>query len=477
MNAFRQIKSNRSIVLLRKVLASCVFAVLVFTCTMALLPQNTQLAWAKDKTGSITLHSCIGPKGADETSILPSQTTPIEGTTFTIELIHKNADAYDDSEINDHLNDTPLSSFAAQSKTTGADGVVTFGDLPTGLYVVTVTTTEEWQPVQKKFAVAVPMRDENTSTSNWNVEVWPKVTSTKLILKSVEEAPVVPGVGDLLKWKIENVLPRNMKKTDAAGNTVYAHDWYIYDDLDQANDYVSASLELVNGQGDVLRTLVAGTDYTESYDAATRRVRWDIVPTTLETIANTSGAYSVDVHVTTRITEAAYGSSQYIFNNAGFSIVNANGDPIDQEVIDGDPDPDDPNQPKVKTGSVTIDKRLQGTETRLTGAHFKLATSRDNANAGVFIQCAGKDIELVTDSAGQATINGLSAGTYYFKETVAPTVTVNGESVEVVLSDAPVAVEVAGDAEKATVTATIDNPAKGSKLGFLAKTGGALHVC
>ena len=83
---------------------------------------------------------------------------------------------------------------------------------------------------------------------------------------------------------------------------------------------------------------------------------------------------------------------------------------------------------QVHTGAVAIEKIERGNVlTKLAGAKFKIATTRENAENGVFVKDeTGADIEVTTNEQGQAVIEGLkyadneSDTSYWLVETQAP---------------------------------------------------------
>ena len=83
---------------------------------------------------------------------------------------------------------------------------------------------------------------------------------------------------------------------------------------------------------------------------------------------------------------------------------------------------------QVHTGAVAIEKIERGNVlTKLAGAKFKIATTRENAENGVFVKDeTGADIEVTTNEQGQAVIEGLkyadneSDVSYWLVETQAP---------------------------------------------------------
>lgn len=84
---------------------------------------------------------------------------------------------------------------------------------------------------------------------------------------------------------------------------------------------------------------------------------------------------------------------------------------------------------EVHTGAVSIEKVEKGNITKkLQGAKFKIATTKDNAENGIFVKDSNnEDIEVTTDEQGQAVIKGLAYAddgsdvSYWLVETQAPT--------------------------------------------------------
>ena len=83
---------------------------------------------------------------------------------------------------------------------------------------------------------------------------------------------------------------------------------------------------------------------------------------------------------------------------------------------------------EVHTGAILLEKVEKGnTSTKLAGAKFKIATTKENAEDGIFVQDeTGADIEVTTGDNGQAIIEGLkyaddgSNTSYWLVETQAP---------------------------------------------------------
>ena len=105
---------------------------------------------------------------------------------------------------------------------------------------------------------------------------------------------------------------------------------------------------------------------------------------------------------------------------------------------------------EVHTGAVLLEKVEKGNvSTKLAGAKFKIATTKENAEDGIFVKDeTGADIEVTTGENGQATIEGLkyaddgSNTSYWLVETQAPSYQEDGVTKYYNLLKAPLEVKV-----------------------------------
>ena len=111
---------------------------------------------------------------------------------------------------------------------------------------------------------------------------------------------------------------------------------------------------------------------------------------------------------------------------------------------------------KVVTGGLNI-KKINSEDELLDGAKFKIATTKENAQNGVFIKGTdGQDIEITT-VGGYAQINGLeynddeTSREYWLVETQAPTYVEEGETKSYTLLSEPQAVNVNGTSHTAEI--------------------------
>ena len=111
----------------------------------------------------------------------------------------------------------------------------------------------------------------------------------------------------------------------------------------------------------------------------------------------------------------------------------------------------DPVTATVYTGGLQIEKReTNNSGALLNGAVFKIADSREHANAGTYLKDEeGTEITLTTANDGTTdgvvTYKGLSYGTYYLVETQAPSYTEGGETKYYNLLNKPVEITIDAD--------------------------------
>lgn len=215
-----------------------------------------QDVWTQD-TGSITIHKYEwngknGEAGTGEQGDekhLPSNTTtdgktekptPLAGATFSIYQVMDRAELqnyYDGTngkekvtvdtylnEAGDAIKSGKTYSAAVATKTTGADGIASFTELPLGLYVVVETDTPDkvTSPV-KPFLVSVPMtKASNPSEWLYDIHVYPKNGTTYGEVKIVKTGRV--GSGTPSKLSGVTFTLEKWNETDGKWNLVTASD-------------------------------------------------------------------------------------------------------------------------------------------------------------------------------------------------------------------------------------------------------------
>lgn len=342
---------------------------------------------------------------------------------------------------------------------TGADGKATTNNaageptLPQGTFHVEQTKAGDNQKgLAEAFDVTLPYTDPTTHT-NWvyDVTAAPKVnvyTDVPTITKKVADEDVPAAYGQsasimsyddkLAYWKITVNLPENVKAYKKLKITDYLEERLI--------DF--AFLRAVDNASD--KTLAADTDYTYTYEAATRKFELSFTPACIATLTDNE---TVDIFFTTKIDLDNENSfAQKIGNHVVLNYKNSadvegytdntpdtDSDDVDPEDSDFEPwggsDPDtdtdtstNPPAPKpgwpinpgdtpgtddpyVWTGKLDFTKIEQGKEDVKLNPTFKLFNADTNE------QIKGE----ITGTDGKYVIKGLKKGNYYLVETVSPT--------------------------------------------------------
>lgn len=427
-------------------------------------------AESDERSGSIVVHEyrtqfgATNPGSGDENPVLPKDAQPVADVPFELYQLSTDPEAGNGFEPTVNVDSPPLTSFTPRTGTTDAEGMLAFNDLPRGVYVLVQGDLAGVQPAQKKLLVAVPMQGVASADMRWDVHVYPKSYVAASIAKEADDPNAVYGVGDEASWRIAVPVPAELKLVATDGSVRYGHGLQIRDPLDDRLDGVpGAQVSLVDATGQMNAThLTAGVDFTETHDDQGRTLTWTFTDDALRRIAD-AGAANLVIAVTTRVNEAAYGKAGAIFNNATISFTAASGAPTQAEVIPGNvPDTANPAHPRIYTGGVRIDKYLQETGEKLSGATFKVARSREDSLAGRFltrtVNGVQQDVQLVTDGGGAAALGGLGAGTYWLMETQAPTVTnAQGEQQACVRLTEPAKVDIPADIAAADVQVSVAN--------------------
>lgn len=195
-------------------------------------------------------------------------------------------------------------------------------------------------------------------------------------------------------WVIEVSLPQGVDEY-----SIYE----ISDTIDERLVYDSiASVKIKDGE-DSVADLVEGTDYKVNYDEGTRLLKITFIgqnQALSETIKQNIGKL-IEVKFYTKYALDANGNiialNQSVPNQA--TLTYGNGSTIESE------------KPEVHTGGVGLYKYDKDTGKALAGAHFKIATSKENAENKVFLKdTEGNDVEVVSGEDGKAEFTGLEFG-------------------------------------------------------------------
>ncbi|WP_344043983.1 SpaH/EbpB family LPXTG-anchored major pilin [Nocardioides panacihumi] len=366
------------------------------------------------KTGSINIHKFETP---DTPTGLPNNGTavstaglkPVPGVTFSIQKVSgidltTNQGWVDANALSGSFNAAnasgsitaagyTLAAAAGSPVTTDASGNAALAGLPLGLYLVTETSWPAGATPSAPFLVSVPLTDP-TSQSAWlyDVNVYPKNAVTT-IAKTVSDQAAVK-LGDTVTWTIKADIP-NVSPIDG---------YKVTDKLDTKLTYANATAVLADGT-----SLVKGTDYTTTLDAATNTLTVDFTAAG-RTILAAHPASQVVVKVDTTVNAVGEIANTALLypNQASFNVT-----------------PGQPGGPVVsppvltKWGAITLLK-TNGSGAALPGAVFSVYATQADAEAGTNPISLGGQTTFTAGANGQVTISGLRYSDFANGVTVAP---------------------------------------------------------
>ena len=195
-------------------------------------------------------------------------------------------------------------------------------------------------------------------------------------------------------WVINTSLPNGVEE------------YSIYEISDKIDDRLTyegiASVKIIEGKN-IVADLVEGTDYKVAYDEASRMLKITFIgqdQAISETVKNNIGK-TIEVRFNTKFALDDNGNiialNQSVPNQA--TLTYGNGSTVESE------------KPEVHTGGVGLFKYDKKTGKALSGAHFKIATSKENAENKVFLKdTEGNDVEAISGEDGVAEFTGLEFG-------------------------------------------------------------------
>jgi fimbrial isopeptide formation D2 family protein/LPXTG-motif cell wall-anchored protein len=374
---------------------------------------------------TLTLHkSALGPDSpqlpgtGQELATEPGP--PLSGATFTVARVD-GVDLLTPAGWTEVQRITPQSAAtrlvpgSPATQTTDGAGLATFSGLPVGLYLVTETVlpagaTNRAAP----FLVTLPFPTgpNGTPGNRWiyDVHAYPKNAVTALRKERIgpDAGSVEARTPDLVRWEIESDIPRL-----TAGD---AFDTFtLTDTLPTGLDYVetapngvaptSVRVTAANGSA---QSFVAGTDYTITYDDATRDVTLAFTRAGLNRL-RTLPEGLVDFTVLTRaVTIPANGQ----LVNTATSVINettltqTGSTPIGQLTI----------------YAFTDTNRDGQNRTGLAGAVYQVFLTQDDAIAGrnpITIGVNGQTT-FTTVTGGRILVPIVTTGQYFVREITPP---------------------------------------------------------
>ncbi|GAB2022291.1 SpaH/EbpB family LPXTG-anchored major pilin [Pseudolactococcus yaeyamensis] len=360
---------------------------------------------------------------------------PLAGAGFTLYKVNAGYKMTDQTTVAEaKANATVVGS----EQITATDGITKFDNLEIGYYVLSETTTPAGYAGAVDSIITLPIGITETGTGwNYDLHVYPKNVKDDEISKEVTTTSPQYTVGDVVGWQFQAKVEYDLY-TDTPAEAFGS--FKVTDPLDKRLDFGQTTS--VRALGGVAGPIVlAATDYTEVYNAATNTVTWELTQAGLKKV-DQEAAKEIEISFNTVINNKAISGTPAgtpsISNGGELDIKDNNGtDGKNAEV-------DDKEKPSVDLAGVVINKVDSKDDTiALAGAKFKIATSLANAKAGTYIQdAAGADIEVVTgDNIDTATIEkgyGMFTGLalnasgdteFYLVEVEAPTGYVKRQSV------------------------------------------------
>ena len=389
-----------------------------------------------DAATTLTIHKCeqTDANGVKEGTGNPDpqvECKPVAGVEFTITKLNVDLTTPEGwKQLADAKGDVvkagALKSNAAQTITTGGDGLASFTDAQTevGAYLVSETRTPDKVIPAEDFVVTLPMTNpDNTTKWNYDVHVYPKNTISG-VDKKVTDKPA-PGSGHDITYTITTSIP----KVDYPGGARIKR-YEVVDQLDKRikKDALTPVVKIV-GQNET--PLADTTDYTlitaegADHNWATIQLTEEGRRKAAEARHNGNGETKVQVTLTAKF-DATVNLEGDLSNTAGLI-------PNDSPNFTWDPSnpgtkvPGIPTTPVLsKYGKVVVTKT--GTDeladkTKYNGAQFQVyectktaggATLRDGdpSTQAVDPLTIGGEKTFTTAGQGMVEINYLRANDY-----------------------------------------------------------------
>lgn len=406
---------------------------------------------------------------------LPRTNDEGTGWNYDITVYPKNETVYGQvtlTKLDEEGNVLPGTEWELQKKTedkyvkydyegtlvTNDEGKISINNLPVGDYrlVETKTVSDDYildQSNVQEFTITKDNTNFEFTVTNEKAGIEKEVKTSTGYSEHLSAYST-----DTVEWRITVDVPEIIEKMDT---------FYVTDTLPEGLDYVEDTLEVYGIKDDGEVKLEKDTNYT--FTPENKIFNIVFITESLKEYTSVYFVYDTEFNQ-----DVEYGKA--LENSATLTYTNK----IDVEGNEVSTYKTTPNTAEVHTGEVLI-KKVDEEGNPLAGAKFKIATTENNAENGIYVKGSdGEDLVAVSNENGEVRFSGLKYGLeinsadegesqYYIVETETPTYEENGETKHYNLLSNPVEVTVnstSGEEGEGTITVV-------NKKGFvLPLTGG-----
>ena len=295
------------------------------------------------------------------------------------------------------------------------------------------------------------------------------VTRNTANTNTVKDGKNSVDIGDTITYKTETDIPNTIARLNT---------YRVTDTMDKGLTFKTENFTVSAGS----TTLTATTDYTVTPADENHGFTLEILDsgkTKLDT-AYKAGNKKMTVKYDTDLNSDADATSIGNKNKVKLSYSNI----VNTNYKNESNNPNDPSklittreiETTVYTGGLLIEKRENNrTGNLLSGAVFKIASTKDDANNKRFIKdSTGTEITLTTGEDGKTSYKGLAYGKYYLVEVQAPSYEEEGETKYYNLLDKPVEITVSNNTFTQNANIVINR--KPTDLPYTGAMSGAIIV-
>ncbi len=262
--------------------------------------------------------------------------------------------------------------------------------------------------------------DENTKKTVVNPSIITVTNEKPTIEKTIES---ITNIAESNTKKDEENLTRSANKGDTISYSVEASVPTIISDIStyKITDTIDSNLEIIKNSFEIKginsnsEEIIPESNYTLTH--TTSGFELSLIPSEIKNYSKIIIKYNAIFSSEAEVADKYNNTATLTYSDE--VSVDYNGNPNKTTDITTD------SSATIYSGGLIIEKRGSSKNGELlSGAKFKIATSKENAQNKEFIKLKNEkgeweDLEITTDN-GIASYYGLSYGTYYLVETVAP---------------------------------------------------------